>query len=110
MDQTISVLGQKQRAFYIQFNPLTAEPILLPDNICFVIGNSKTPSAKLAHLGTRYNKRVSECRFALRLICKKLNISILDNNIHNLSDLQKYLKYSFEEMIEVVKKNIENKR
>ena len=62
------------KAMYIQFNPIRAEPINLPTNIKFVISNSMTPSEKHSTLGTRYNKRVSECRMALRMLVLKLGI------------------------------------
>lgn len=44
----------------------------MPINSTFIVANSLTESAKLETLGTRYNMRVSECRFAIKLICKKL--------------------------------------
>ena len=36
--------------------------------------NSLTPSSKLTTLGTRYNKRVCECRIAIALLVRKLGI------------------------------------
>jgi len=45
----------------------------MPDSVCLVIANSLTPSPKLLTLGTRYNKRVVECRFALAAMAVKAN-------------------------------------
>jgi galactokinase len=47
---------------------LKATDIIVPDSVSLVIANSLTPSAKLLTLGTRYNKRVVECRFATGLL------------------------------------------
>ena len=74
MDQTISLLGKEGKALYIEFDPIVTEDIDLPDNIEFVIANSLTESPKLNTLGTRYNKRVCECKLAIELLCSKLGI------------------------------------
>lgn len=60
------------KAKFIEFNPkLSATDINIPSSICFVIANSLTPSPKLLTVGTRYNKRVVECRFALIILTIK---------------------------------------
>lgn len=74
MDQTCSVLGKLDKALYIQFNPIRAEPIQLPSGLKFVICNSLTQSAKMLTLSSRYNMRVCECRMALKMLLKKLGV------------------------------------
>lgn len=74
MDQAISTLANRNEALYIQFNPIRPFPVTLPSNIAFVISNSLTVSAKLLGLAKRYNKRVVECRFALRMLAIKLGV------------------------------------
>lgn len=65
MDQTISIMAKFNTAKLIDFVPsLKATDVKVPDSVSLVIANSLTPSAKLLTLGTRYNKRVVECRFA----------------------------------------------
>ena len=50
----------------IDFVPkMVATSVKVPESVTLVIGNSCTPSPKLMTLGTRYNKRVVECRFAV---------------------------------------------
>ena len=44
----------------------------IPSNVSLVIANSLTPSPKLLTVGTRYNKRVVECRFGLLIMAIKL--------------------------------------
>lgn len=105
MDQTISVLGVKGSALFIEFDPIRSTQVKLPPGYCFVVANSLTPSPKLLTLGTRYNKRVVECRFALRILLKELQIAH-KTDIQNLKQLQDFLNYSFEDMIQLVEQHI----
>jgi N-acetylgalactosamine kinase len=109
MDQTISVMGESGKAFFIEFNPIKTTPVPLPTGYCFVIANSLTPSAKVLTLGTRYNKRVVECVFAIEILRKRLNIGDSSVKLHTLRALQEYLKLSFDEVIKLVKENIQAK-
>lgn len=72
MDQTISIFGEKNIAKLIEFNPsLKAIDVRIPESVSLVIANSLTPSPKLLTVGTRYNKRVVECRFGLYILALK---------------------------------------
>ena len=51
-----------------------ATDVKIPDSVSLVIANSLTPSPKLLTLGTRYNKRVVECRFAVAIMALKLKL------------------------------------
>lgn len=103
MDQTCSVLGKLDKALYIQFNPISAEPIKLPSGLKFVICNSLTQSAKMLTLSSRYNMRVCECRMALKMLIKKLNVPAdISKNLSTLADLQKYLQKNLDEMAVIV--------
>jgi galactokinase len=65
-------MGEPNCAKFIDFVPKIASyTVRVPDNVALVIANSCTPSPKLMTLGTRYNKRVVECRFALAAIALK---------------------------------------
>lgn len=74
MDQSISVMGKQNNCLYIQFNPIRCEKVHLPQGCRFVIMNSLVSSAKLETAVFRYNKRVCECRIAVRLLARKLNM------------------------------------
>ena len=74
MDQSISVLGQQGSCLYIQFNPIRCEKVNLPSGCKFVIMNSLVTSAKLETAVFRYNKRVCQCRLAVRMLAKKLKM------------------------------------
>jgi N-acetylgalactosamine kinase len=68
-------MGQMNTAKLIDFVPtLKATSVLVPESVSLVIANSLTPSPKLLTLGTRYNKRVVECRFATALIATKIGV------------------------------------
>jgi len=51
---------------------LKASDVKIPESVSLVIANSLTPSPKLLTVGTRYNKRVVECRFGLLILALKL--------------------------------------
>ena len=104
MDQTISVLGKKGNALFIEFDPIRSTDVKLPPGYCFVVANSLTPSPKLLTLGTRYNKRAVECRLGLNILKKKLNVT--EENIGNFRKLQDFLKKSFIDMLDLVDQHL----
>lgn len=73
-----------------------------------VIANSLTDAPKLATLGTRYNKRVVECRVGLVLLCLKLGQikSPTEKKFKNYYELQKTLGYTYSQMLDLVKTHI----
>ena len=64
MDQAIIFLGIQGHAQFIQFNPLSASSIKLPDACVFVIANSLSECNKAATKD--FNQRVVECRLGAR--------------------------------------------
>ena len=98
MDQTISIFAEKNQAKLIEFNPtLKAIDVKVPESVSLVIGNSLTPSPKLLTVGTRYNKRVVECRFGLMIIALRIGkaTSPIDLPFKNFHELQTSLGYSY---------------
>lgn len=109
MDQTISIFAEIGKAKLIEFNPeLKAIDVSVPSSVSLVIANSLTPSPKLLTVGTRYNKRVVECKFALYIMTLKLgNATSWDKITYKtFYDLQTNLGYSFEQMLEVVNSHL----
>ena len=109
MDQTISIFAEKNKAKLIEFNPvLKAIDVNVPSIVSLVIANSLTPSPKLLTIGTRYNKRVVECKFGLLIMALKLGKAETYDQItlKNFYELQLSLGYSYEEMLDVVKANL----
>ena len=61
--------------------------------------NSLEESKKLETLGTHYNKRVCECKLAMVMLCKRLQIpKEICQEWHLLKQLQDYLNVSLEAM------------
>lgn len=94
MDQAIAFLAKKGCAQYIEWDPLTATPIQLPEDCVFVIANSLSEANKAATLD--FNKRVVECRLACKLLAKYSDLPW--EEIHKFADLQKRLENDLEEM------------
>jgi len=112
MDQTISIMGEKGTAKLIDFVPeIKTTSVKVPESVCLVIGNSCTPSPKLLTLGTRYNKRVVECRFAVAAMALKAGKieNFEDCTYKTFEQLQKDLGYSFEKMIELAGESFSSK-
>eukprot|EP00850_Spirogloea_muscicola_P008011 SM000042S15278 [mRNA] locus=s42:81627:85636:+ [translate_table: standard] len=64
MDQAISVMARPGVAKLIDFNPIRATDVLLPEGGSFIIADSLTESNKAETAATNYNNRVVECRLA----------------------------------------------
>ena len=103
MDQAISVHGIRGYASHIEFHPLKATPVKLPEGGVFVISNSFYQAPKAVTAAKGYNLRVVEGRLAAKLIAKA----------HGLNDFLQYTSLreiqrdlgdkSLEEMQEVAK-------
>ena len=99
MDQTISIFADMNKAKLIEFNPsLRAIDVIIPQSVCLVIANSLTPSPKLLTIGTRFNKRVVECKFAMIILALKTGLieSAIELQYKNFYELQQSLGYSYE--------------
>ena len=70
MDQAISIMGEKDLAKRIDFNPIGAVDVPLPKTLTFLIGNSCAVSKKAESVHKHYNLRVVECRLAAILMAK----------------------------------------
>ena len=89
----------------IDFIPsIKATNVTVPNSVALVIANSLTPSPKLLTLGTRYNKRVVECRFGLAIMALKLGkcATFMECPYKTFLELQNALGYSFPDMLKEV--------
>lgn len=64
MDQAIAFLAEKGCAQFIEWNPLKATAVSLPNDLVFVIANSLAEANKAAN--SDFNERVVECRIGCR--------------------------------------------
>ena len=87
---------------------MKAIDVQVPETVSLVIANSLTPSPKLLTVGTRYNKRVVECRFGLLIISLKLGKAETYDEVKfkNFYDLQTHLGYTFEQMLDLTKEHL----
>lgn len=107
MDQAISFLGEKGKAKRIDFDPLRASDVMIPEGVSFVIAASGVEANKYATLGSGYNMRVVECRLAAVLLGKALGIEDWVQ-IRRLIDVQKLHKPqpSLEDLAGFVKQHL----
>jgi len=102
MDQAISCLAESGAALLIDFNPLKAKRISLPENSMFVITNSCVEANKAAT--NQFNTRVVECRLATQILAKSQGLEW--RKIKKPLELQKLLGLNLLELIEMAKSNM----
>ncbi|XP_016308006.1 N-acetylgalactosamine kinase-like [Sinocyclocheilus anshuiensis] len=98
MDQSISFLAEEGTAKLIEFNPLRATDVRLPDGAVFVIANCCVEMNKAA--SSHFNMRVVECRIATKMLAKVRGLDW--SRLLKLGDVQKELQVSLEQMLELV--------
>ncbi|KAM4619513.1 N-acetylgalactosamine kinase [Polymixia lowei] len=98
MDQSISFLAEKGTAKLIEFNPVRATDVKLPDGAVFVISNCCVEMNKAA--SSHFNIRVVECRIATKMLAKARGLE--SNRLLKLAQVQMELKASLEEMLSLV--------
>ncbi|XP_035810463.2 N-acetylgalactosamine kinase [Amphiprion ocellaris] len=98
MDQSISFLAERGTAKLIEFQPLRATDVKLPDGAVFVISNCCVEMNKAAT--SHYNIRVVECRIATKMLAKARGLE--SSRLLKLAQAQRELKASLEEMLTLV--------
>lgn len=98
MDQSISFLAEKGTAKLIEFQPLRATDVKLPDGAVFVISNCCVEMNKAAT--SHYNIRVVECRIATKILAQARRLD--SSRLLKLAQVQTELKASLEEMLALV--------
>lgn len=98
MDQSISFLAEKGTAKLIEFQPLRATDVKLPDGAVFVISNCCQEMNKAA--SSHFNIRVVECRIATKMLAQARGLD--PSGFLKLAQVQTELKASLEEMLSLV--------
>ncbi|KAM7279429.1 hypothetical protein ACFE04_006563 [Oxalis oulophora] len=90
MDQAISVMAKSGFAELIDFNPICATDVQLPQGGSFVIAHSLAESQKAVTAATNYNNRVVECRLAAIVLSIKLGVKPQEaiSKVKTLSDVE----------------------
>ncbi|MGO9604896.1 MAG: galactokinase [Candidatus Binataceae bacterium] len=68
MDQAASILGQRDHALFIEFDPLRARAVKMPSDAALPVADSRETADKSGKVRTEYNRRVVECRLAARFL------------------------------------------
>ncbi|XP_029289333.1 N-acetylgalactosamine kinase [Cottoperca gobio] len=98
MDQSISFLAERGTAKLIEFQPLRATDVKLPDGAVFVISNCCVEMNKAA--SSHFNIRVVECRIATKVLAQARGLD--SSRFLKLVQVQTELKASLEEMLTLV--------
>lgn len=98
MDQSISFLAERGTAKLIEFQPLRATDVKLPDGAVFVISNCCVEMNKAAT--SHYNIRVVECRIAAKILARAKGLEL--NRMLKLAQVQTELNASLEMMLTLV--------
>jgi len=97
MDQSICLLAESGEAKRIDFNPLAAAKVQLPENAAFVIAHSCTSKEKA--LSNDFNRRVVECKIAALALQKYKTGAIDLDNIPKLKEIQDLYKGTLAQMV-----------
>ncbi|KAM9854364.1 N-acetylgalactosamine kinase [Aulostomus maculatus] len=98
MDQSISFLAERGTAKLIDFQPLRATDVKLPDGAVFVISNCCVEMNKAA--SSHFNIRVVECRIATKMLAHARGLT--SSRLVKLAQVQTELRASLEEMLQLV--------
>jgi N-acetylgalactosamine kinase len=72
MDQAASLLGRRDHALYIEFDPLRARQVKMPRDAAIVVADSLQVADKSGRVRGEYNRRVVECSLAARILGRAL--------------------------------------
>lgn len=98
MDQSISFLAESGKAKLIEFQPLRATDVRLPNGAVFVISNCCVEMNKAA--SSHFNIRVVECRIAAKMLAQARGLD--SSRLLKLVQVQSELEASLDEMVELV--------
>jgi N-acetylgalactosamine kinase len=101
MDQAASMLGERDHALLIHFEPLRVTPVKMPTGAAIVVADSLEIADKSGKVREEYNRRVVECAIAARILGMARGLK----NIRVLGDVVKNLEaWSAQELVETLAK------
>ncbi len=74
MDQAASILGRRDHALFIEFDPLRVRAVKMPANAALVVADSREVADKSGKVRAEYNRRVVECSLAARILGRALKL------------------------------------
>jgi N-acetylgalactosamine kinase len=99
MDQAASILGRRNHALFIEFDPIRVRAVKMPANAAIVVADSREVADKSGRVRAEYNRRVVECGLAARLLGRALKL----DGVRILGDLVRAVPdWKAAELIEVL--------
>jgi N-acetylgalactosamine kinase len=74
MDQAASILGRRDHALFIEFDPIRVRAVKMPANAALVVADSREIADKSGMVRAQYNLRVVECALAARILGRALKL------------------------------------
>jgi galactokinase len=74
MDQAASLMGRRDHAMLIEFNPLRVVAVRMPSDAALVVADSREAADKSGKVRPEYNRRVAECSLAARILGRALGV------------------------------------
>ncbi len=74
MDQAASILGRRDHALFIEFDPLRVRAVKMPSQAALVVADSREVADKSGKVRAEYNRRVIECSLAARILGRALKL------------------------------------
>jgi galactokinase len=74
MDQSASILGRRDHALFIEFDPIRVRMVKMPANAALVVADSREVADKSGKVRAEYNRRVVECALAARILGRALKL------------------------------------
>jgi galactokinase len=102
MDQAASMLGQREHALLIHFDPLRVMSVKMPAGAAIVVADSLEVADKSGIVRNEYNRRVIECAIAARILGKAYRLQ----NVRVLGDVVKRLnEWNAGELVDTLVRN-----
>jgi N-acetylgalactosamine kinase len=74
MDQAASILGRRDHALFIEFDPTRVRTVKMPSKAALVVADSREVADKSGLVRAEYNRRVVECALAARILGRALKL------------------------------------
>jgi galactokinase len=74
MDQSASILGRRDQALFIEFDPIRVRMVKMPASAALVVADSREVADKSGKVRAEYNRRVVECALAARILGRALEL------------------------------------
>jgi len=92
MDQAASLLGRRDHALFIEFEPLRVRAVKMPAEAALLVADSREVADKSGKVRAEYNRRVVECALGARILARALRF----DGVRILGDVVRKLGSKFD--------------